>query len=121
MQLRFKTRLTSLMAAAVLLGSNWALRGFCEAYIVTSLIRPPKFPTPAEKICWQVSGSSLAAAFYPALLFLAIAIAFGEKGSPPVRAGIRIFVFLGVLGSLGLLVLTLVTLYFYSNLDPNVV
>jgi hypothetical protein len=119
MQSRLTTRSTSLIAIVALAGSNWALRGFCEAYVIASLSRPPEFPTPAERICWQVSDGGLAVVVYLALLVLAIAIAVGERGSPSVRTGIRIFVFLGVLVSLGMLVLTLTTLYFYSNLDPN--
>jgi hypothetical protein len=49
-----------------------------------------------------------------------IAVAMGEKGTQlPVRTAIRVFVFLGTLVSFGMLTLTLVTLYFYGNLDPN--
>jgi hypothetical protein len=120
MRLRLNNRLTSLIAAIALLGSGWALRGFCDEYVLASLKRPPEYPTPAETICWQVSGGALAVATYLALLFLLIAAAIGEKDTqPPVRTAIRVFVFLGTLVSFGMLTLTLVTLYFYGNLDPN--
>ena len=120
MQLRLNNRLTSLIAAIALLVSGWALRGFCDEYVLASLKRPPEYPTPAETICWQVSGGALAVATYLALLFLLIAAAIGEKDTqPPVRTAIRVFVFLGTLVSFGMLTLTLVTLYFYGNLDPN--
>src|SRR3954453_9233704 len=98
MRLRLNNRLTSLIAAIALLGSGWALRGFCDEYVLASLKRPPEYPTPAETICWQVSGGALAVATYLALLFLLIAAAIGEKDTqPPVRTAIRVFVFLGSL------------------------
>ena len=120
--LQVGTRLTCLAAALVLVGSWVALGRYCDAYRSETRTQPPPYATPAEQVCWHVSGGAMAAAFYLGLAALAVAalLAADHGSDGRLRAiSARVLTFGGVLVALVMLTLILVTLYFYNHLDPN--